>query len=166
MEVNLGIKRTAVMVILKSDDQFLLLKRWKEPNKGMYTPVGGKLDPFENPTDAAVRETREETGIEVSGIKYMGSLIETSPNKYNWNCLVYLAEIPFQKEPPCNEGELKWIKKDELLNVPTPPTDLAIYDCILKNKPFFFNAEFDDELNMLFMIEEIEGIIIVDNRNG
>ena len=132
MEVELGIKRTAVMVILKNDDQFLLLKRKRNPNKNKYTPVGGKLDPFENPTHTAIRETFEETGIKINELKYVGSLIETAPNKYNWNCLVYLAEIPFQEPPFCNEGELKWIAKMDLLNVPMPPTDLTIYEYVFK----------------------------------
>ena len=149
------------MVILKNGDQFLLLKRKKEPNKNKYTPVGGKLDPFENPTNAAIRETYEETGIKINSVKYVGSLIETSPNKYNWNCLIYLADIPFQKEPPCNEGELKWIAKNDLLNVPTPPTDLAVYEYVLKYKPFMLNAEYDDGLNLISMWEEIEGKMIV-----
>ena len=148
------------MVILKNDQQFLLLNRWKEPNKDMYTPVGGKLDPFENPTNAAIRETFEETGIKINAVKYMGSLIETSPNKYNWNCLIYLAEIPFQEAPPCNEGELKWISQNELLNVPTPPADLSIYEYVLKNKPFMLDAEYDDRLNLIFMKEEFEDRVI------
>ena len=70
MEVALGIKITAVMVVLKNNDQFLLLKRKKDPNRNMYTPVGGKLDPFENPTNAAIRETFEETGIKINNVKY------------------------------------------------------------------------------------------------
>lgn len=49
MKVPYGLKRTAVICVLKSDRRFLLLKRLKEPNKDLYTPVGGKLDPFENP---------------------------------------------------------------------------------------------------------------------
>ena len=159
MEVNLGIKRNAVMVILKNDDQFLLLKRKKDPNKNKYVPVGGKLDPFENPTACAIRETWEETGIEIKHPKYVGSLIETSPTKYNWNCLIYLAEIPFQPAPPCDEGELKWIHKNELLKVPTPPTDLAIYEYVLHGKPFMFNAEFNEELSLIWMKEEIEGLV-------
>ena len=31
----------------------------------MYTPVGGKIDPYESPYDAAIRETFEETVIKV-----------------------------------------------------------------------------------------------------
>lgn len=160
MEVELGRKRTAVMIILKHEDQFLLLKRFKEPNKDNYTPVGGKLDPYESPIKAAYRETFEETGIKVKGLKYVGSLVESSPTTYNWTCFVYLANIDWHEAPTCNEGILEWISFDRLLEVPTPPTDWFIYQYVLKGKVFAFSAEFDAELNMLEMMEEIEGTII------
>ena len=62
MKIPTGLKKSAVLCVLKNQDSFLLLKRLKEPNKELYTPVGGKLDPFENPNQTAIRETREETG--------------------------------------------------------------------------------------------------------
>lgn len=55
-----GIKKTAVLCVLKNGNRFLLLKRLKEPNNNMYTPVGGKLDPYETPIHAALRETMEK----------------------------------------------------------------------------------------------------------
>ena len=146
------------MCILKSGDQFLLLKRKKAPNQGKYTPVGGKIDPFENPNQTAIRETMEETGLKIDDYRYMGSLVESSPTDYNWNCLVYLAEIEFCEPPDCDEGKLEWIHLDQVLNVPTPPTDWFIYQYTLEQKPFFFNADFDEELSLLRMREEIEGI--------
>lgn len=120
MTIPLGLKKTAVLCVLKHGDQLLLLKRLKEPNKDMYTPVGGKLDPFESPLDAAIRETREETGIEVDRFKYCGVLVETSPSAYNWTSFVYLAEIDWQPAPPCNEGDLKWIPYAQVLEYPHP----------------------------------------------
>ncbi len=53
-KVPFGLKRTATLCILRNDNNCLLLKRLREP------PVGGKLDPFESPLNAAIRETFEE----------------------------------------------------------------------------------------------------------
>ncbi|MEM6317015.1 MAG: NUDIX domain-containing protein [Bacteroidota bacterium] len=156
MKTPLGLKKVATLCVLKNKNQFLLLKRWKEPNKGTYTPVGGKLDPFESPLKAAIRETFEETGIQVATMKYCGILTESSPTKYNWVSYVYLAEINWVTPPDCNEGELTWIPFENVLNVPTPKTDWYIYDYILKNKPFAFSAEFDEALNLLSMTEDLE----------
>jgi 8-oxo-dGTP pyrophosphatase MutT (NUDIX family) len=60
-----GLKKVAVICILKHQDIFLLLERLKEPNKDSFMPLGGKIDPFETPLDTAKRETWEESGIVV-----------------------------------------------------------------------------------------------------
>lgn len=155
-----GLKKTAVLCVLKCKDEFLLLKRFKEPNKDMYTPVGGKLDPFETPLQAAVRETREETGIVVENMKYHGTLTETSPSKYNWISFIYSAEIAFQPAPDCNEGILKWINRNELLDIPTPKTDWFIYKYILENRVFAFNAVFEAKLNLVKMQDDLTGEVL------
>lgn len=160
MQIPLGIKKIASMCVLKHKNQFLLLKRANEPNIGKYVPVGGKLEPFESAYSAVLRETWEETGIQLEKAKFCGTLIESSPVKYNWISYIYLAEIDYQEAPFCNEGILEWIAIDNLLKVPTPPTDWWIYKYILKGKPFAFSAEYDKDLNMLEMIEEIGGLKI------
>ncbi|MCP9762360.1 NUDIX hydrolase [Lacihabitans soyangensis] len=151
-----GLKKVAVICILKHQDKFLLLERLKEPNKDLFTPLGGKLDPFETPLDAAKRETWEESGIHVEDMDFCGILTETSPTKYNWTSYVYIAEIDYQDAPECNEGTLKWINADEILNIPTPITDWHIYDYALKKQKFIFDAVYDEELVLLRMDELIE----------
>ena len=163
MKVPFGLKRVATLCVLKNDHEFMLLKRLKEPNKGKFTPVGGKLDPHEDPLTAAIRETWEETGVKVETMKYCGLLSESSPVEYNWTNYVYLAEIGRIPPPPCNEGELKWIHFDEVLDQPTPKTDWFIYKYILEQKPFAFNALFDKNIRLLKMTEEIENKLVYSN---
>ncbi|MEO1053811.1 MAG: NUDIX domain-containing protein [Bacteroidota bacterium] len=160
MQIPHGLKKVAVICILKSGDQFLLLKRAKEPNQGLYTPVGGKLDPHEEPNAAAVRETFEETGIKVPAMQYCGTLIETSPVKYNWGSFIYLSEIAFVEAPYCNEGTLEWIDRAQLLDVPTPPTDWHIYQYVLEQKNFTFNAVYNENLELLTMTDLQTGEVV------
>lgn len=157
MTVKEGIKQPAVLSILKSGSKLLLLKRAKEPNENKYTPVGGKIDPFENPVDTTIRETLEETGIKISNPKYCGVMTESSPTKYNWICFVYLSEIEYVEPPVCNEGKLEWIDFSDLKNIPTPPTDWYIYQYVIENRTFMLNVEYDRHLNVLSMREEIKG---------
>lgn len=159
-KVPLGLKKTAVLCVLKHGQQFLLLKRLKEPNRNLYTPVGGKLDTFESPINAAIRETWEETGIKVPSMKYCGVLVETSPVDYNWTSFVYLAEIDFVSPPACNEGTLEWIHFDDVLNMPTPKTDWYIYKYILEQEHFSFHADFDEQLNLTRMEEAFSGKLL------
>ena len=160
LNIPVGFKKVAVLCVLKNGHNFLLLKRLKEPNKDNYTPVGGKLDPFENPYDAALRETWEETGIQVPSMKYGGTLVESSPTTYNWISFVYIAEINFTPPPACNEGTLEWIEFEDVLNIPTPKTDWFIYKYLLEEKPFAFNAQYDKELNLIEMKDELTNEII------
>ncbi len=155
MSFPLGLKRSAAMVVLRHEGHFLLLKRQKPPNAGMFVPVGGKLEPFEDPYSAAIRETREETGIQLENLTYGGVLIESSPTAYNWQCNIYLADIPWQKAPACDEGELHWIAFDDIPALPTPPTDWHIYQYLMAEKPFAFNAVYDKDLNLLWMRDEM-----------
>jgi len=161
MKIPEGLKRVATLCVLKNGQDFLLLKRLKDPNKDQYTPVGGKLDPFESPLKAAIRETFEETGIQVEEMKFCGLLTESSPTKYNWTGYVYLAEIDRIAPPPCNEGDLEWIAFDEVLKVPTPKTDWYIYQYILNQQPFAFSADYDADLNLIYMVEEFENKVLV-----
>ncbi len=43
----------------------LFVKREKPPFAGQYLPPGGHIEQGENPLEAAVREVREETGLEI-----------------------------------------------------------------------------------------------------
>lgn len=156
-KIPFGIKRIAAMCVLKHKEQFLLLKRANEPNIGKYVPVGGKLEPHESPYQAVLRETFEETGIQLEAAKFCGILTETSPVKYNWISYIYSAEIPYQPAPFCDEGILEWIAIEDLLKVPTPPTDWWIYKYILADKPFVFSADYDADLTMLEMREDMKG---------
>ncbi len=158
----LGLKRSAAMIVLRHEQQFLLLERANEPHKGKLVPVGGKLEPFEDPYTAALREAEEETGITLSSLQYTGVLVESSPTTYNWQCNIYLADIPYQAPPYCDEGILKWVHYDDIPNILTPPTDWYIYQYIMREQIFAFNARYDDTLKLLSLVDEIEGKEVLD----
>jgi len=54
----------AVGVVCLKDDQVLLIRRGKPPRLGEWTLPGGRIEPGERAVDAALRELREETGVE------------------------------------------------------------------------------------------------------
>jgi 8-oxo-dGTP diphosphatase len=157
MSFPIGLKRSAAMVVLRCQDQLLLLRRFKPPHAGKYTPVGGKLEPFEDPYSAALRETYEETGIRVERLQYAGALVETAPIDYNWQCGIYVADIEWMPPPPCDEGKLEWVRYADLPHIPTPPTDWHIYQFVARGRPFALNAIYDAQLRLLSMVEEIKG---------
>ena len=56
-------KLNVILVYNQSEEKILMCKRKKEPYKGKFNLVGGKLEKNENELHAAYRELEEETGI-------------------------------------------------------------------------------------------------------
>lgn len=56
-------KLNVIIVYNKEEDKILMCKREKEPYKGKFNLVGGKVEQNENELHAAYRELQEETGI-------------------------------------------------------------------------------------------------------
>ena len=61
-------KLNVIIVYDKDESKILMCKREKEPYKGMFNLVGGKVEENENELHAAYRELEEETGITVKDI--------------------------------------------------------------------------------------------------
>ncbi len=65
-----GSPRIGVGVIITKDDQVLLLRRQNVHGSGSWSTPGGHLDWGESLEECAVREAREETGIEITAIRF------------------------------------------------------------------------------------------------
>ncbi len=90
-----------IMVYRQNGAKLLFCKRQKDPYKGLYNLVGGKIEKGETGFEAAYRELEEETGIECTDITLHHMMDFTY---YNQNCYVevyvgYLkAEIELREE--------------------------------------------------------------------
>lgn len=56
-------KLNVILVYNKEEDKILMCKREKNPYKGKFNLVGGKVEENEDELHAAYRELQEETGI-------------------------------------------------------------------------------------------------------
>ncbi len=57
--------KVGAAVLIEDDGRLLLLQRSYEPWKGTWMVPAGYVEADEDPRDAAIREVREETGLEV-----------------------------------------------------------------------------------------------------
>lgn len=60
-------------VVRDASGRLLLVRRGHEPALGKWSLPGGRIEPGESPQQAAAREVREETGLEVR----VGELLQT-----------------------------------------------------------------------------------------
>lgn len=74
-----------ILVYNQNQTKILFCKRIKNPYKGLYNLVGGKIEPGEDGLLAAYRELEEETGIKKSSIALSHMMDFTY---YNQNCYV------------------------------------------------------------------------------
>ncbi|MGZ4779234.1 MAG: NUDIX hydrolase [Thermoanaerobaculia bacterium] len=159
-----GLKRSAVICVVRHGDEHLMLRRDREPNRGLYVPVGGKLEPYESPRDAAIREIREEAGIAVDDVRLIGTLVDTSPTAFNWWSAIYVADLVRAARPEagdCAEGTLGWFSRVELLALPMPSTDRYIYDYLARGQMFAFSAEYDRDLKLVRLDDELARVRLI-----
>ena len=130
----------------------LLLRRRKCPNRDLYSPVGGKLEQSsgESPTACAVREIREETGLELSpaDLHLAGIVSERGyEGRMNWLMFLYEALGPVDVSPgPVEEGLLEWHHPVALDSLPIPETDRKIiWPMFWKYRQNFFAIHIDCE---------------------
>ncbi|HKT02730.1 MAG TPA: NUDIX domain-containing protein [Rugosimonospora sp.] len=67
--------RPTASVIVLDGDRFLALMRVREPNAGRWDIPGGFCDGWEHPEQAAVREAREELGVQVKLGEFLGMYV-------------------------------------------------------------------------------------------
>lgn len=166
MSASVGLKKVAVLCVLRSDAGFLLIRRSQEPNFGKYVPIGGKMGPFETSRAAAIREVKEETGISVEDVRLRGILTETSPTDFNWINYIYTANIAEVAPVKCREGTLEWVEREHLDSVPTPKTERFIYDYVSRSEFFVFDAVYDENAELTMLVDELsERILFSKNQS-
>lgn len=109
-------KLNLVVVFNKEMDKVLFCIRAKDPYKGMYNFVGGKVEPNESNDDAAYRELFEETGIAKDDID-LNHFMDLNYFTYDNNLQVYYGILDHNVDLVEEKNKLEWVVvNDELLN--------------------------------------------------
>jgi 8-oxo-dGTP diphosphatase len=122
--------KIAVLVFLENGaGEHLLLLRAKPPNLGVWSPIGGKLEMAtgESPFECAVRETREETGLEITteDLHLFSVIAEKAyEGQSHWlmflfRCRRLLSGLP----PDIEEGRFGFFSREAIRSLPIPETD-------------------------------------------
>lgn len=130
--------------------RLLLLHRAQQPNKGLYSPIGGKLhmDEGESPHACALREIEEEVELTLKpeDLHLTGMISETAyQQETHWLLFLYEVIGPVEvKRMEFKEGTLGWYAWDEVMELNIPDTDREVlYPLVRKYHRSFFHAHID-----------------------
>ena len=131
MKPVLPYKISVLVFIENAAGEQLLMLRAKQPNLGVWTPIGGKLEMTtgESPFECAVRETAEETGLVVTQAElHLFAMIaeKAYQGDTHWLMFLFRCKKPIGALPPdIKEGSFGFFSRKEIQTMPIPETDKA-----------------------------------------
>lgn len=129
----------SVLCYIERDGQYLLLYRNKKKddiNGGKWIGVGGKFEAGESPEEALLREVREETGLTLTRYQRRGVVTFVYGDLTEYMFL-YTADRFEGTLTECDEGELHWVDKAQVLSLPTWEGDRVFLSRLTKDEPYF-----------------------------
>ena len=140
-------KIATLLYCFNKGGEVLLLERLKEPNRGLWSPPGGKLhqDEGESPYACACREAEEELGLHLAPTDlHLTGLVSEHGYEGQAHWLMFLFEVtPRLKAlpPPIIEGRFEFFSRAALDTLPLPDTDREqIWPLFWKHRRGFFAA--------------------------
>ena len=117
------------------------VKKKNDMNKDKWLGIGGKFEHGETPFDCARREILEETGAKAVGLRYRGIITFVSDlygteYMHLFSADGYEGEINYE----CDEGNLEWVKKDDVPSLPIWEGDKIFLE-LLKSESRFFSLK-------------------------
>ena len=113
--------KNTTLCYIENNGKYLLIHRGNKKNdgsQGKYMGVGGHFEEKESPYDCAIREVKEETGLDI--IPKYRAIVTFISDKYETEQMHLFTATEFSGSLiKTDEGELHWIDKKEvpLLNM-------------------------------------------------
>lgn len=133
--------KMTTLCYIENNDCYLMLhktKKKKDVNKDKWIGVGGHAEGNETPQECLIREVKEETGLLLTSYKFRG-LITFISDEYEAEMMCLFTADGYTGELiTCDEGELKWVKKSEVPQLPTWEGDAQFLKLLLEDEKRFF----------------------------
>ncbi len=111
-------RRVPCVGALVHDDtgRLLVVRRGREPGRGLWSVPGGRVEPGESDAAAVEREVLEETGLHVTvGIR-VGTVVRDGPDDVLYDIRDYACIVagPTSPVPGDDADEARWVSRSEL----------------------------------------------------
>lgn len=133
--------KMTTLCYIENNDCYLMLhrtKKKKDVNKDKWIGVGGHAEGNETPQECLLREVKEETGLSLTSYKFRG-LITFISDEYEAEMMCLFTADGYTGELiTCDEGELEWVKKSDVPQLPTWEGDAQFLKLLLEDEKRFF----------------------------
>lgn len=132
--------KLSTLCYIEQDGKYLMLHRTvkeNDVNKDKWIGVGGHFEKNESPEECLLREVKEETGYTLTSWQYRGIVTFVYGEDVTEYMSLYTAD-GFDGEPiPCDEGELEWVDKEQVLRLNLWEGDKIFFRLMDEEYPFF-----------------------------
>jgi len=117
-----------VGILIRKGEEYLLIKRASEPDRGLWSVPGGMVEIGEEAEEAAIREAKEETGLDVEILKDLGVVDkivrdEVGKVRYHFIIIDYLAEsVTGEMHHHDDALDAQWVHPRDFRKYPMSPT--------------------------------------------
>ena len=122
-------------------EEYLMLHRVKKKNDvnhDKWIGVGGKFEDGESPEDCLLREVREETGLTLTRFRFRGVVTFVAAGYETEYMHLYTADGYTGTLSACDEGNLEWVPKSKVKDLPIWEGDKLFFRLIeAPDSPFF-----------------------------
>lgn len=125
---------------IERGDEYLMLHRVKKENdinRDKWIGLGGKFKEDESPEECLLREVYEESGLRLTSWRYRGIVTFLNTKCSSEYMHLFTADGFEGTVGPCDEGELEWIKKSELMKLTLWEGDRIFLRLLETDEPFF-----------------------------
>ena len=122
-------------------DEVLMLHRVKKKNdvnQDKWIGIGGKFENDETPDECLLREAKEETGLTLTNWKCRGVVTFLTNGPWEGEYMYLFTADGFEGElKVCDEGDLQWVSREFIGNLPQWEGDKIFLDLLQTAEPFF-----------------------------
>ena len=131
---------TTLCYITRGDEVLMLhrVKKKNDLNQDKWIGIGGKFEADETPDECLLREALEETGLTLTSWRCRGVVTFLTENPNDGEYMYLFTADGFEGElKECDEGDLQWISRDFLDQLPKWEGDQIFLDLLWQDAPFF-----------------------------
>ena len=122
-------------------DEVLMLHRVKmknDVNQDKWSGIGGKFEADETPDECLLREAWEETGLKLTSWRCRGVVTFLTNGPGDGEYMSLFTADGFEGElKECDEGDLQWVSREFLDQLPKWEGDQIFLDLLWQDAPFF-----------------------------